>query len=286
MRSPKEQESLEGLARGSRVWLQRDGEWVGGTLQSQPGPGPTVSVALDSKAGEGAGPTVQADASALAPANPPLVEASADLTDLSFLNEPSILHALASRYSGDAIYTLAGPVVIAVNPFKPVPLYGPEAVERYQAAQDSGKYSRGGGGSSGGAEAQEPHVFATAGRAYRQMCESGESQSILITGESGAGKTETTKIVMRYLAGLAGGTGMEVSALCRGRSPPGRPAEALTLRASAEPTRPSPALHLRPPNVGPSHRCRTGCWEPTPCWRRLATPRPSTTTTPAASASS
>ena len=54
------------------------------------------------------------------------------------------------------------------------------------------------------AEGYEPHIFLTADKAYKEMCRAGASQSIVINGESGAGKTETTKIAMRYLAGLAG----------------------------------------------------------------------------------
>lgn len=50
----------------------------------------------------------------------------------------------------------------------------------------------------------EPHIFLTADRAYKEMCRDGKSQSLIVNGESGAGKTETTKIAMRYLAGLAG----------------------------------------------------------------------------------
>lgn len=92
------------------------------------------------------------------------------------------------------IYTHAGPVLIAVNPFKSVPaLYTPALLEHYKA-RSSGEHQDG----------FEPHIFLIADRAYKEMCRGGKSQSLIVNGESGAGKTETTKIAMRYLAGLAG----------------------------------------------------------------------------------
>ena len=92
------------------------------------------------------------------------------------------------------IYTHAGPVLIAINPFKAVPaLYTPALLEHYKA-RSSGEHQEG----------FEPHIFLIADRAYKEMCRDGKSQSLIVNGESGAGKTETTKIAMRYLAGLAG----------------------------------------------------------------------------------
>lgn len=191
-------DTLEGLGRGSRVWFRSGARnWEQATLQSISKT--TCTVAFDSKNGQGAGKTIEANISDVLPANPPLLEQVPDLTTLSFLNEPSILHSLHQRYIGDSIYTHAGPVLIAVNPFKRVDLYTPEHVQRYVNRPAAGTNSSG----------YEPHIFLTADKAYKQMVANNASQSILITGESGAGKTETTKFVMKYLAGLAGGTGME-----------------------------------------------------------------------------
>lgn len=85
-------------------------------------------------------------------------------------------------------------MLIAVNPFKGVQkLYTREVLQHYTSRSTSHQ-----------AELYEPHIFLTADKAYKEMCRAGNSQSIVINGESGAGKTETTKIAMRYLAGLAG----------------------------------------------------------------------------------
>ena len=192
------EDTLEGLGKGSRVWYRtKSGVWQQATLQSISGS--TCSLATDSPNGEGTGKPTTAILSEVLPANPPLLEQVPDLTTLSFLNEPSILHTLHQRYNQDAIYTHAGPVLIAVNPFKNVELYTPEHVQHYVNRPPSGSESTG----------YDPHIFLTADKAYKQMLANKASQSILITGESGAGKTETTKFVMKYLAGLAGGTGME-----------------------------------------------------------------------------
>ncbi|KAL8259044.1 hypothetical protein R6Q59_026997 [Mikania micrantha] len=110
-----------------------------------------------------------------------------DMTKLSYLHEPGVLHNLSVRYQRDKIYTYTGNILIAVNPFQSLPhLYDAHMMEKYKGAQ-FGTLS--------------PHVFAIAEIAF--------SNSILVSGESGAGKTETTKMLMRYLAYVGGHKGTE-----------------------------------------------------------------------------
>ncbi|KAH9626894.1 hypothetical protein KSS87_002294 [Heliosperma pusillum] len=113
-----------------------------------------------------------------------------DMTKLSYLHEPGVLHNLATRYSRNEIYTYTGNILIAVNPFQRLPhIYDIQMMDRYKGAP-LGKLS--------------PHVFAIGDVAYRAMINEGKSNAILVSGESGAGKTETTKMLMGYLAYLGG----------------------------------------------------------------------------------
>ena len=108
------------------------------------------------------------------------------MTKLSYLNEPGVLYNLKDRYKIDGIYTYTSNILIAVNPFFPVPqLYGEHMMTEY-TDRPLGELS--------------PHVYAIADNAYRKMCNEGGSQSVLISGESGAGKTETSKLIMNFLA--------------------------------------------------------------------------------------
>lgn len=118
-----------------------------------------------------------------------------DMTKLSYLHEPGVLHNLATRYELNEIYTYTGNILIAINPFQRLPhLYDTHMMEQYKGA---------------GFGELSPHVFAVADVAYRAMINEGKNNSILVSGESGAGKTETTKMLMRYLAYLGGRSGVE-----------------------------------------------------------------------------
>mmetsp|Transcript_6672 Transcript_6672/g.19028 ORF Transcript_6672/g.19028 Transcript_6672/m.19028 type:complete len:1577 (+) Transcript_6672:249-4979(+) len=127
-----------------------------------------------------------------------------DLITLPHLHEPAILHSVSERFFHGKIYTWTGPVLIAVNPFQRLPLYTDEILDSYRS---EGLFRSQGMGNA--KSDLDPHVFAVADRSYRQMMDrERKSQSILISGESGAGKTESTKIVMSYLTTL-GGMGQE-----------------------------------------------------------------------------
>ncbi|XP_017700885.2 myosin-6-like isoform X2 [Phoenix dactylifera] len=113
-----------------------------------------------------------------------------DMTKLAYLHEPGVVQNLKSRYDINEIYTYTGNILIAVNPFRRFPhLYDSHMMEQYKRAA-FGELS--------------PHPFAVADAAYRLMINEGVSQSILVSGESGAGKTESTKLLMRYLAYVGG----------------------------------------------------------------------------------
>ncbi|GAB2218803.1 hypothetical protein Drorol1_Dr00002035 [Drosera rotundifolia] len=118
-----------------------------------------------------------------------------DMTKLSYLHEPGVLQNLKTRYELNEIYTYTGNILIAINPFQRLPhLYDSHMMQQYKGAP-FGDLS--------------PHVFAIADVAYRAMINEQKSNSILVSGESGAGKTETTKMLMRYLAFLGGRSSTE-----------------------------------------------------------------------------
>ncbi|TKX25890.1 myosin-like protein [Elsinoe australis] len=118
--------------------------------------------------------------------NPTILEASDDLTNLSHLNEPAVLQAIKLRYAQKEIYTYSGIVLIATNPFARVDsLYVPGMVQVYAGKQRA---------------SQAPHLFAIAEEAFSDMLRDGQNQTIVVSGESGAGKTVSAKYIMRYFA--------------------------------------------------------------------------------------
>ncbi|XP_055020196.1 myosin-10 isoform X2 [Boleophthalmus pectinirostris] len=135
--------------------------------------------------------------------NPPRFSKVEDMADLTCLNEASVLHNLRERYYSGLIYTYSGLFCVVINPYKNLPIYTESIVEMYRGKKR---------------HEMPPHIYAISEAAYRSMLQDREDQSILCTGESGAGKTENTKKVIQYLAHVAsshkGGT-------------PGRPKEAI-----------------------------------------------------------
>ncbi|CAK6437657.1 unnamed protein product [Pipistrellus nathusii] len=120
--------------------------------------------------------------------NPPKFDRIEDMAMLTHLNEPAVLYNLKDRYTSWMIYTYSGLFCVTVNPYKWLPVYNPEVVDGYR-----------------GKKRQEapPHIFSISDNAYQFMLTDRENQSILITGESGAGKTVNTKRVIQYFATIA-----------------------------------------------------------------------------------
>ncbi|KAI0319703.1 nonmuscle myosin heavy chain b [Amylostereum chailletii] len=125
---------------------------------------------------------------ALSKMNPPKFDRVEDIADLTFLNEASVVHNLRLRYGSGAIYTYSGLFLVAINPYQSLPLYSDAIVQQYRSKRR---------------DENPPHIFAIAEHAWVNMGDERENQSILITGESGAGKTESTKKVIQYLAAIA-----------------------------------------------------------------------------------
>uniref|UniRef100_A0A669P854 Myosin VC n=1 Tax=Phasianus colchicus TaxID=9054 RepID=A0A669P854_PHACC len=128
------------------------------------------------------------DPSALPPLrNPDILVGENDLTALSYLHEPAVLHNLKVRFvESRLIYTYSGIILVAINPYKQLPIYGDAIIHAY-SGQNMGD--------------MDPHIFAVAEEAYKQMARfSVKNQSIIVSGESGAGKTVSARYTMRYFA--------------------------------------------------------------------------------------
>merc|ERR1712180_522910 len=117
--------------------------------------------------------------------NPPKFDCSEDMADLTHLGDACVLWNSVVRYKNELIYTYSGLFCIAINPYKRFPIYTLRTMELYVGKRRNECW---------------PHIFAIAECAYQGMNQSGINQSILITGESGAGKTENTKKVIAYFA--------------------------------------------------------------------------------------
>ncbi|XP_025075687.1 myosin heavy chain, muscle isoform X20 [Pogonomyrmex barbatus] len=126
--------------------------------------------------------------------NPPKYEKCEDMSNLTYLNDASVLHNLKQRYYAKLIYTYSGLFCVAINPYKRFPVYTHRCAKLYRGKRRS---------------EVPPHIFAISDGAYVNMLTNSENQSMLITGESGAGKTENTKKVIAYFATVGASTKKE-----------------------------------------------------------------------------
>ncbi|XP_067827555.1 unconventional myosin-Vc isoform X2 [Heptranchias perlo] len=118
--------------------------------------------------------------------NPDILVGENDLTALSYLHEPAVMHNLKVRFvDSKLIYTYCGIILVAINPYKEIPIYGDAIIHAY-SGQNMGD--------------MDPHIFAVAEEAYKQMARNNRNQSIIVSGESGAGKTVSARYAMRYFA--------------------------------------------------------------------------------------
>uniref|UniRef100_A0A0K0EJG7 Myosin head n=1 Tax=Strongyloides stercoralis TaxID=6248 RepID=A0A0K0EJG7_STRER len=119
--------------------------------------------------------------------NPPKFEKTEDMSNLTFLNDASVLYNLRARYGAMLIYTYSGLFCVVINPYKRLPIYTDSVARMFMGKRRT---------------EMPPHLFAVSDEAYRNMLQNHENQSMLITGESGAGKTENTKKVIAYFAAV------------------------------------------------------------------------------------
>ncbi|KAJ3023781.1 UNVERIFIED_CONTAM: Myosin type-2 heavy chain 1 [Siphonaria sp. JEL0065] len=184
---------LEVFVKGTKAWFSDEEEgWVQGTMSSSTVTDKAVKLTFTLDSGKDItfestmDKLVSTKFADLPPLkNPPMLEGIDDLSNLSYLHEPAVLHNVRLRYSQEQIYTYSGIVLIAMNPFAKLDLYSPDIMREY-----SGK-RRG---------ELEPHLFAVAEDAYRALIRDKKNQSIIVSGESGAGKTVSAKFIMRYFA--------------------------------------------------------------------------------------
>ncbi|XP_054160100.1 myosin heavy chain, muscle-like isoform X3 [Oppia nitens] len=162
------------------VWVPDEKEcYLLGNISGTKGDMVTVDV------GKGEERTLKKDL--LQQVNPPKYEKCEDMSNLTYLNDASVLYNLRVRYENQLIYTYSGLFCVVINPYKRYPIYTNRVVQMYRGRRKT---------------EVPPHLFAISDGAYTEMLTNRENQSMLITGESGAGKTENTKKVIAYFANV------------------------------------------------------------------------------------
>uniref|UniRef100_A0A672NUD6 Unconventional myosin-X-like n=1 Tax=Sinocyclocheilus grahami TaxID=75366 RepID=A0A672NUD6_SINGR len=170
--------SEEYLTAGSRVWVNHKDQLVPSTVNSC-GDGTLVSPKFSY-------PRAEVNREKVSPMHQSSIDGVEDMSTLAELHEAAIMHNLHQRYQKDNIYTNIGSILAAVNPYKQIKgLYDLSAVELY-SQHHLGELP--------------PHIFAIANECYRCLWKRHDSQCVLISGESGAGKTESTKLLLQFLS--------------------------------------------------------------------------------------
>ncbi|KAL2091247.1 hypothetical protein ACEWY4_013510 [Coilia grayii] len=159
---------------------EKEEMYLKGVLQSREGGKATVKTLC--------GKVLTVKEEEIFPMNPPKFDKIEDMAMMTHLNEPTVLYNLKERYAAWMIYTYSGLFCVTVNPYKWLPVYDSVVVAGYRGKKR--------------VEAP-PHIFSISDNAYQFMLQDRENQSILITGESGAGKTVNTKRVIQYFATIA-----------------------------------------------------------------------------------
>ncbi|XP_041356072.1 unconventional myosin-Vb-like [Gigantopelta aegis] len=175
-------------SKGARIWIpDQDQVWRAAKLLEDYTGQKEINIQYE----DGEDAVIQIDKKNLPHLrNPDILIGENDLTSLSYLNEPEVLYNLKVRFvEQNIIYTYCGIVLVAVNPYEQLPIYSNDIIQAY-SGQDMG--------------AMDPHIFAVAEEAFKKMSRFDQNQSIIVSGESGAGKTVSAKYAMRYFAAVGG----------------------------------------------------------------------------------
>ena len=172
-----------GIVTTARVWLKVSNLiWVPGTVEEV-----TDSQVIISTS-DGKHVKLPRGSDRISQRTPKELEAVDNLTDLPDLDEPNLLHSLNVRYSRSQIYTRTGPILVAMNPWTNLPLYGQDVLHSYRKAN---------------LNSAAPHIYGIGEAAFSNLQITRKDQAILVSGDSGSGKTESTKFMMQYLASVA-----------------------------------------------------------------------------------
>lgn len=174
------------LRANARVWFKNQGLWTAATTVGSD----AINATFKSDDGETFTiPVAQIDANSVTLMHQSSIDGTPDMATLGDLHEGAILQNIRLRFKNSEIYTYIGSILAAVNPYKSISdLYKPSKLSEYKQ-KAIGELP--------------PHIYAIANEAYYAMWKGDKDQVVLISGESGAGKTESTKYILRFLSNLS-----------------------------------------------------------------------------------